>query len=141
MRSGPDNFLTLYKYRSLAEPHGRSGAEDIILHNRLFWQSPITFNDPFDCSPFLFFGNNTHERNDFARRAASSQPGLSRTQRRMKLKEIASMQTDEHEATFRTKWKTWMGETAVSCFSEKNDHPLMWSHYANSHRGICFIFQ
>jgi hypothetical protein len=34
-----------------------------------------------------------------------------------------------------------MSETACTCFSEVPDCPLMWAHYANSHRGVCFIFQ
>lgn len=29
---------------------------------------------------------------------------------------------------------------AVTCFSEKNDNLLMWSHYSDSHRGICLGF-
>lgn len=30
--------------------------------------------------------------------------------------------------------------TLVSCFSKKKDSLLMWSHYADSHRGVCFEF-
>ena len=26
----------------------------------------------------------------------------------------------------------------VGCFSERNDSLLMWSHYADEHRGLCF---
>lgn len=29
----------------------------------------------------------------------------------------------------------------VSCFSERNDSILMWSHYADSHRGVCIEFE
>mgnify|MGYP002227506002 FL=1 len=25
----------------------------------------------------------------------------------------------------------------VGCFSERNDSLLMWSHYADEHRGLC----
>lgn len=28
----------------------------------------------------------------------------------------------------------------ISCFSKKGDNALMWSHYADSHRGICLVF-
>jgi len=30
---------------------------------------------------------------------------------------------------------------AVLCFSEKMDHPLMWSHYADKHKGLCLAFE
>jgi len=29
----------------------------------------------------------------------------------------------------------------IFCLSGKNDHILMWSHYADSHKGICFGFK
>lgn len=33
-------------------------------------------------------------------------------------------------------------ETAlISCFSKRNDSILMWSHYANAHKGVCIEFE
>lgn len=29
----------------------------------------------------------------------------------------------------------------ITCFSKRNDSILMWSHYANSHSGVCFEFE
>ena len=29
----------------------------------------------------------------------------------------------------------------ITCFSKRNDSILMWSHYANSHNGVCFEFE
>lgn len=31
-------------------------------------------------------------------------------------------------------------DLSVSCFSEENDNMLMWSHYADSHKGFCLEF-
>ena len=31
-------------------------------------------------------------------------------------------------------------DTAVSCFSEEKESILMWSHYANKHKGICVCY-
>jgi len=31
-------------------------------------------------------------------------------------------------------------EVSVSCFSEENDNMLMWSHYADGHKGFCLEF-
>ena len=33
--------------------------------------------------------------------------------------------------------KNMQNKVFVSCFSERSDSLLMWSHYANNHRGIC----
>lgn len=32
-------------------------------------------------------------------------------------------------------------ELAISCFSEKNNSILMWSHYANKHKGFCACYR
>ena len=31
-------------------------------------------------------------------------------------------------------------DVGLLCLSEERDHILLWSHYANSHRGVCFGF-
>ena len=37
--------------------------------------------------------------------------------------------------------KEMRSKARISCFSTKNDSILMWSHYADSHRGVCFEFE
>lgn len=32
-------------------------------------------------------------------------------------------------------------EYYLACFSGKNDNQLMWSHYADSHKGICLVYE
>jgi hypothetical protein len=34
----------------------------------------------------------------------------------------------------------FMQDTGCTCFSEINDNILMWSHYADGHRGLCLQF-
>jgi hypothetical protein len=34
-----------------------------------------------------------------------------------------------------------MRQSAITCFAEAGDVALMWAHYANSHSGVCFVFQ
>ncbi len=35
----------------------------------------------------------------------------------------------------------FLNNSSISCFSETNNDFLMWSHYANSHSGICLEFE
>lgn len=30
--------------------------------------------------------------------------------------------------------------SGVTCFTEHCDHPLLWSHYADAHAGVCLVF-
>lgn len=33
-----------------------------------------------------------------------------------------------------------LNEVEISCFSRNPQEPLMWSHYADKHQGVCYIF-
>ena len=45
------------------------------------------------------------------------------------------MNFNREEAIERTK-----KDALATCFSKRNDSILMWSHYADSHKGVCFEF-
>lgn len=136
------DFHEIFKYRSLRGQYGRDFVEDVIVHSRMYWADPLSFNDPFDCSPFLYFGNTSRERERFVKRIVPiHMPNASRLQRRQKVKEILSRPIAEQQRIMRDGYLNFMSETAVCCFSEVNDSLLMWAHYADSHRGVCFIFR
>ena len=146
-RTHENALQTLYKYRSLAPQSerpraGREAAENIIRLNRIYWQSPLAFNDPFDCNPALIFGTNSASRVNFAKRAvANNYPSLNRVERAQRVKEFLRVPAPIRTADIRTAFRQWMEESAVTCFSQVRDSILMWAHYADSHRGVCFIFR
>ena len=132
--------IRLYKYRSLAGQFGREAVERAILQNQLYWQSPEAFNDPFDCLPVLYFGDNERERRQFRARAAAKVFGGPRQQRRRRQREMGAVPPQQMERVLREQWPRWLAESAIACFSEVPDNPLMWGHYADSHKGFCLIF-
>lgn len=40
----------------------------------------------------------------------------------------------------RSELESELEATGIFCLSEVNDNPLMWSHYADSHRGVCIEY-
>lgn len=42
---------------------------------------------------------------------------------------------------FEADLKNIASKIIISCFSKKNNEILMWSHYADGHKGICFEFE
>ena len=44
------------------------------------------------------------------------------------------------EKSFEERNKINLYERGVCCFSEKKDDILMWSHYADGHKGFCLEF-
>lgn len=132
----------IYKYRSLSGKYGREAIERALTRNELYWQSPAEFNDPFDCIPVLYFGDNDAQRRNFLRRAAAKvYIEETRAARRKHRRDMNKVPAIQMEKSLRAAWDQWLLTSAVTCFSEVHDHPLMWGHYADSHKGVCLIFE
>ena len=132
----------LHKYRSLSGNYGLTNVEDIVLHDRMRWQSPAFFNDPFDCAPELTFGFGKAERHRFAKDAANKfESSLNRKDRRALSAKITKRQVSDVETELKNMLRRNLENSSVSCFSLDDRQPLMWAHYADSHAGLCFSFE
>jgi len=137
-----DNALPIFKYRSLGDKWGRGAAIDIILHNRMWWQSPRDFNDPFDCVPVFKLSGGLKERRASVRKTVKKFMGSEpRWRRRQEVREAPLRPRHEVVQSMVEETNRWMLNSAISCFSEIPDNHLMWSHYADAHRGVCFCFR
>lgn len=135
----------LYKYRSLS---GRSAefVERLLLHNELYFPRPLEFNDPFDCYPVASLDATRDELavyldDQYKRRM----PHLSRAERRRSVSDIKDrLRNHKSKAaidTMNAAMSEAVNSAGVLSLSAKPDHVLMWSHYADSHRGICIRFK
>ncbi len=104
----------IYKYMPINEFSIRS-----LINNELFFNHPDNFNDPFDCTCKFYRGE---EKDAIFIRGYID--GYDKC-------------LDNEESTFSKGFKNSVG---ISCFTEKENDFLMWSHYANGHRGICLKF-
>jgi len=132
----------LYKYSSLRD-HRLAWAREVIADRRVHFANPTTFNDPFD-SRFLFSMKGTDAQWDkFLRRrevAAENAlaPGVEPTRGQMaQWKRNALAKAPGVGDAFRERMQKDVG---ILCLSEQRDDILLWSHYADSHRGVCFGF-
>lgn len=101
-----------------------------ILANRLYFNSFLDYNDPFELFPVF-------EIKDVDRK-------------RLKLKlvgkydsKLMDMLEDEYIneiLRMGSREKNSNSRYGITCFSRKNDNLLMWAHYADCHRGICLEF-
>jgi hypothetical protein len=130
----------LYKYRSLSGDS--SHVEQILLHDELYFPRPKEFNDPFDCCPVLSFPTGKELAGYLNRLHKKQIPHKSRADRRRR---VSAMQRNLSEEALTTMGNEAIAEVVnsvgVLSLSAKHDHILMWSHYANSHHGICLRFQ
>jgi hypothetical protein len=132
----------IYKYRALDGKYDLSNAEDIIVHDRMRWQSPASFNDPFDCAPELAFGMDKAERKRFAEEATGKFAQASNRQERRRLAAgVKKRDIQEVRDKLFHYFQETMDNSSVTCFSLVENNLLMWAHYASSHTGICLEFE
>jgi hypothetical protein len=126
-----------YKYRSLNSPER---IEQILLEDTLYFPRVREFNDPFDCAPVPHIRASIQEQRRYFRDIAKQgMPGARRTERRLWIKSLPKDRKSLIEAQ-REVLSQVANEAGIFSLSEKNDDVLMWSHYADSHRGICLRF-
>lgn len=136
----------LYKFRSLSGD-SLGHVERTLKHDELYFPRPSEFNDPFDCLPITGLDATDSEflqylEGLFKRRS----PQMSRAERRTKAKEIVADRKRNHrskELLYFLEQSVPEATNAVGVLSlaARPDHVLMWTHYADSHRGICLRFK
>lgn len=110
----------IYKYFSINENTIRT-----LINNELYFSSPHDYNDPFEC----LFNIDIPKGSKAASMA------------KYEFKDnIDSNQNDILEEIEKSLNDGILSKIGIACFSESNDDILMWSHYANYHKGICLEF-
>lgn len=135
-----------YRYRSLAG-NGLERVRSMILDAEHYFTSPAKFNDPFDCRPLHRFNGTDDEISRYLNGLlAKFQPDQTSEDRTA---EIAAILADPNRDPRRPEnqqiFAALFGglatdQTGMLCLSGAPDVPLMWSHYADSHAGVCLGF-
>lgn len=130
----------LYKYYSINE-----NLYKVIKSGSCWFSRPLDFNDPFDCNLDVSIGNSDEEIMN----------NIEKSSMLRLLKEELSNRSSEvkgagerilSKPSFVKKiinevHKYYINQNiGVYCLSEDPLNILMWSHYANSHKGICLEF-
>lgn len=145
--SGVEGPTKLYKYMSMeGDKLGR--VRDVLCNHHVYCSAAKWFNDPFDLRPvFDLQAPNKAMRKGLERTAKRLEPHLSRAERRAKsrqmLKEsLGARCLADTQASFEEGMATFLTEkVGVLCLTTKSDDILMWSHYADAHRGVCLEFE
>lgn len=127
-----NNLPTLYKYTPF-DDHSL----DILNKNQVWISSPLSFNDTFDCE-YLFNFGKTPDNIDFLIQKCREK--LSDSDHENFDKFITDILNSEYKKIVLDSNKFSKEHVFIACFSEINDSILMWSHYANNHKGICIEF-
>jgi hypothetical protein len=120
-----DTWATVYKYRAV-----NSYSISILQNHELYFASPKQLNDPHDCQINVIA----------ALKEAISNFDLTKAphDRRETINQVA--EELKNESVISKKIQQLIDERSICSFSILSDNPLMWAHYADSHRGFCLGF-
>ncbi len=141
----PDHPEILYKYRSINEYTLTS-----LINRTVYIPLPRELNDPFDCKPSLTLESIPIE--EYKRIAFA---GFSRTSKKRAGKIVFNQSSFDkiyykgsytknvkRDVMFISEdFEKLSSETGVFSLSQTNDNTTMWSHYADSHKGICIGYR
>ena len=142
-----------YKYRSMRGDCEKERLLEIINSSRIYYAPPSSFNDPFDCRvpPVESFEPS------FIRYLIAAQNGngdgagvevhdkfiAQRFRTETETQELNGDLSQEEQQDFKgilKKIQYNIDNSGVIAFSEMYDCSLMWSHYADNHKGVCLKF-
>ncbi|MGL4571843.1 MAG: DUF2971 domain-containing protein [Clostridium sp.] len=121
---------SLFKYKSVNKKN-ISYIVKMIEENELWVSNPREFNDPYDC--YLEFD---YEKVLLAKSLEMFGDKIN-LQDKSKIDELVDKVRNAYEKTFEDE----VNKTALACLCEENNNVLMWSHYADNHKGICIEYE
>jgi hypothetical protein len=145
----------IYKFRSIPkdssdptkqDPKKLHYIERIFTHNELYFPSPLELNDPLECRPLFVVGDLSDEeyKKKYVSHTTKIMIAGGNTGNPNKIKIWLERLTQEEANNFtkpqtdfhRRKLQTY----GICSFCAKPDNPIVWSHYADQHRGFSLIF-
>jgi len=128
-----------YKYYSVNNENFKF-IERIFTHDELFFPSPKQFNDPFDSKIQLCYDASNDDWRQFLESLLEKYaPQISAEEKEIKITNI--LKEERHKRMPENLFNSYLDEMGVFCMSERKDHILMWSHYAQGHSGVCLEFK
>jgi len=143
--------MNLYKYTTWQPFDNNGNLQDCytrnnLINNQLHFSSIQNFNDPFDVCPYLNIKCTGQELLEIAKKfVVKNNKGLKGKQAIQRAaRELISTLKLENIDVRRDRAKLIadkFNKIGICCFTTNSpETTLMWSHYADGHKGICLIF-
>lgn len=130
-----------YKYRSLKDGNDKCFTITNLANNQLYFDYPINFNDPFDSRVYCFYEGTKEEFYE------KTEINIAKIDKKIYEDRNGIIKIDYGKLFSEDGKKNLHGDLPyvfypkVCCFSEECNDILMWSHYADYHKGICLCFK
>lgn len=134
----PPDFV--YKY--VAPPPSLDDSCKSVFWERCFttikFKDPKDLNDPFDMKPNIIFDGTGDDWRLFLKNNPASD--LDKKRINECIENAVSLSKNELPSYLIDSMNSSTNKLVVCCLTESADDILMWSHYADSHRGVCLKY-
>lgn len=133
----------LFKYRPMLSEADLKYTREIIVDHKLYFPSPLQFNDPFDAVPAIEIGSmpRAERRRRLKEMVTRNKDQLNGIPRDVTERMLRTTPVKQLEVNGRNALREMLGEIGLCSMSARDDHVLMWAHYASAHAGICIGFR
>ncbi len=129
----------LYKYESLTAQTLQN-----LKGQALYFGSPLGFNDPYDCALTPNIRHPTDDEVETTRQlylqSTTTEPAARKGFETMPTSDLRQSLLRSGQLGLNDAIQEFLKTRGVTCFSQRNDDLLMWSHYGGSYKGICLEF-
>lgn len=130
----------LYRFTKFDDLHPEY-LEDLLVNLKLYHSLPEKFNDPFECKPHWNWPKTANKVKAVRKRLA--RVAKDRGKKRKDADQFAAIAMRDkdklQDAIRRSAIKNYQ-KLRICSYSSSIDNILLWSHYADSHKGICIEF-
>lgn len=131
---------TLYRFRAATSEEDFSRLKNIFEDHELYFSGSASLNDPFDCSPVFDVPESGHQLETLLRHIGRRHASSMTANQLKKYIEDRLKDRPALEQQLRASFFDVVDAVSVCCFSSSWDIPLLWSHYAAGHSGVCIEF-
>jgi hypothetical protein len=144
--AGELGIETLYHY----EPFNCAYLSETLRNQKIHCSNPANLNDPWDCYPW--FDSSALDDDDVLQKVVEFHhgqarlAGIPRLRPDLNEKWLTTLRSSDKERQqlmddlSKTALHQMLAERRIYCLTPTPDSTLMWSHYADRHRGICLEF-
>ena len=131
----------IYKFRAFSGEFSETNLQDVILHSVLRLAAPSEFDDPYELHVRIEVGGSPAEREQRFRIMADQRGSkLSASERETMIVRLLATPDEQHIENVQRSLAGIRQRSGVISFAEHPYSILMWSHYADHHKGICLQF-
>lgn len=134
-----NDFIKLYKYRSLASLEQRNWFRRSIQEETIYFANPAEINDPYDCYPKVTISSEDSLRDYLTNIAREdAEPKELNAEVIDNLIEKYNDQKYLHEIV--VKGFKYKSKTSIFCLSKTPTNTNQWTFYADEHNGVCLEY-